>query len=187
MEVIEMLDVDDEPLGEVHPVPPSVRQPAAHLGLTKDEMTWAAIAHASIVVTILLGLAGAGIGAIIGIAIPALIWLAHRNKSAYVVDQARQATLFQAAGIVALLGLVIVGVLLVAVGWVITGLLSAVLVGLVLIPLMIILTLLFVVAIIGLPIAQLVYGVYAAVEAYGGRAFRYRWVSDLIDRYMAQA
>jgi len=181
-----MSEVEDERIEGMQSVLPAVRQPAAHLGLTKDEMTWAAIAHASIIVTVLLGLAGAGIGAVIGIAIPALIWLAYRNKSAYVVDQARQATLFQVAGIVALLGLVIVGVLLIVVGWVITGLLSAVLVGLVLIPLMIILTLLFVAAIIGLPIAQLVYGCYAAVEAHNGRAFRYRWVSDLIDRYMAQ-
>ena len=38
-----------------------------------------------------------------------------------------------------------------------------------------------------LPIAQVVYGCYAALEAYNGRPFRYRWVADLIDRYEAQA
>jgi len=157
------------------------------MGLTKDEMTWAAIAHASIVLTVILGLASGGIAGVIGIAIPAIIWLAYRDKSAYVVDQARQATIFQVAGILALLALVIGGVLLLVVGWVLAGLLTVVIIGVILIPLMIILTLLFVVGIVGLPIAQLVYGCYAAVEAYHGRPFRYRWVGDLADRYISQA
>jgi hypothetical protein len=42
-------------------------------------------------------------------------------------------------------------------------------------------------AIIALPIAQVVYGCYAALEAYNGRPFRYWWVADVIDRYQAQA
>jgi uncharacterized Tic20 family protein len=183
MEVDEMSELDREPV-EGGPLP-AARPAAPHLGLTKEEMTWAAIAHASIVLTVILGLASGGIAGIIGIAIPALIWLAYRDKSAYVVDQARQATIFQVAGILALLVLVIGGVLLLVVGWVITALLTVAIVGLILIPLMIILTLLFVVAIVGLPIAQLVYGCYAAFEAYHGRHFRYRWIGDLADRYIA--
>jgi hypothetical protein len=43
-----------------------------------------------------------------------------------------------------------------------------------------------VVAIVALPIAQAVYGCYAALEVRNGRPFRYRWISDLIDRYQAQ-
>lgn len=164
-----------------------VRAPAAHLGLTKEEMSWAAIAHASIILTMVLGLASGGIVGIIGVAIPALIWLAYRNKSAYVVDQARQATIFQIAGILALLALTVGGVVLLVAGWVIAGVLTAAVVGILLILPMIVLTLLFVVGIVGLPIAQLVYGCYAAVEAYHGRPFRYRWVGDLADRYAAQA
>jgi uncharacterized Tic20 family protein len=50
-----------------------------------------------------------------------------------------------------------------------------------------ILTLVYVVAIVGLPIAQVVYSCYAALETYNGRPFRYRWVADLIDRYLVQA
>jgi hypothetical protein len=38
-----------------------------------------------------------------------------------------------------------------------------------------------------LPIAQVVYGCYAAVETYSGRPFRYWWVADQIDRYQSQA
>ncbi len=175
---------------EVVPAPaarPDTQKLPAHLGLTRDEMTWAALAHASIVLMVLISIATGGIGGILGVIVPAIIWYAYRDKSAYVVDQARQATIFQLAGIVALLVGAVIGVIVLVLGWVITGLLSAVLVGLLLIPLMIVLTLLFVVALVGLPIAQLVYGLYAAMEAYNGRPFRYRWIADLIDRYLAQA
>jgi uncharacterized Tic20 family protein len=175
---------------KLEPVPEAatgVRTPAPHLGLTRDELNWAAVAHASILVTLLLGLGTGGLGAILGVAIPAIIWYVHREKSEYVVDQARQATIFQAGGIVALLALVVVGTLLLLLGWTVTGLLSVILIGLLLIPVALILTLVFVVAVVGLPIAQTVYGCYAAVEAYNGRPFRYRWIADLIDRYQKQA
>ena len=52
---------------------------------------------------------------------------------------------------------------------------------------MAIVTLLWGVAIVALPIAQVIYGCYAAVETYSGRPFRYRWVADQIDRYQSQA
>lgn len=161
--------------------------PAAHLGLTREELTWAAVAHASILVTVLLGLGTGGLGVVLGVAIPAIIWYVYRDKSEYVADQARQATVFQVAGIVAFLALAIVGALLLVVGWIVAGVLTVVLIGLLLIPVALILTILYVVAIMALPIAQMVYGCYAAIEAYNGRPFRYRWTTDLVDRYQAQA
>ncbi|MBN1139633.1 MAG: DUF4870 domain-containing protein [Anaerolineae bacterium] len=159
---------------------------APYLGLTRDEMTWAALAHASILVTLAVGLATGGLGAIVGVVLPAIIWYAHRDKSEYVVDQARQATIFQLAGIAGLLVLAVGGAILLTVAWVASALLVLVLVGLVLLPLVLILTLLWVVAIVALPIAQVVYGCYAAVETYNGRPFRYRWFADLIDQYIAK-
>ena len=65
--------------------------------------------------------------------------------------------------------MVIVGTLVVVIGWVVAGVLSIVLVGLLLIPVMLILTLLLVVAVVALPIAQVVYGCYAAAEALNDR------------------
>jgi uncharacterized Tic20 family protein len=161
--------------------------PAPYLGLTRQELSWAALAHASILVTVLLGMGTGGLGVIVGIAIPGIIWYVYRDKSEYVVDQARQATIFQVAGVVAFLVLSTVGATLLVVGWLVTGVLTVVLIGVLLIPFALILTLLFAVAIVGLPIAQVVYGCYAAVEAYNGRPFRYRWIADLVDRYQAQA
>jgi len=161
--------------------------PAAHLGLTRAEMNWAAVAHASILVTVLLGLGTGGLGVILGIAIPAIIWVAFRQKSPYVVEQARQATMFQVVGVVGLFVWIVAGAILLALGWAISAVLVIVLIGVILMLFALILTLLYGVGIVALPIAQMVYGCYAAVEAYHGRAFRYRWISDLVDRYQAQS
>jgi len=180
-----------KPVEEAKPVQqmPSAVVPkqAPFLGLTRNEMTWAALAHASILVTLAIGLATGGLGAIVGVAIPAIIWYAHKDKSAYVVDQARQATVFQLVGIVGLFVLALGGALLLTVAWVVGALLVLVLVGLVLLPLILIVTLLWGVAVVALPIVQVVYSCYAAVETYSGRPFRYRWVADLMDQYMGKA
>jgi uncharacterized Tic20 family protein len=150
-------------------------------------MGWAAVAHASILLTVLLGLTTGGIAVFLGPIVPAIIWYVYRDRSEYVVEQARQATVFQVAGILALLGLAILGALLLTMGWAVSAVLVIVLVGLILLPVMLIVTLGWVVAIVALPIAQMVYGCYAALEAYNGRPFRYRWIADQIDRYQAQA
>ncbi|MGD8462375.1 MAG: DUF4870 domain-containing protein [Anaerolineae bacterium] len=161
--------------------------PSAYLGLTRQEMNWAAVAHASILLTFLLAVTTGGIAAILGPIVPALIWYSFRDRSKYVADQARQATIYQVAGLLALLALAVVGAVLVAVGLAVSAVLLVVIVGVVLLPIMIIVALLWVVALVFLPIAQVIYGCYAALEAYNGRPFRYRWIADLIDRYEAQA
>lgn len=147
--------------------------PSTHLGLTREEMTWASLAHASILLTLLLGLATGGIAAILGPIVPAIIWYVYRDKSDYVADQARQATIFQLAGFVALLALAIVGAILIALGWAVSAVLVVVLVGLILLPVMLIVTLVWIMAIVALPIAMVVYGCYGALEAHNGRSFRY--------------
>lgn len=161
-------------------------RPAPHLGLTRSETNWAALAHVSILLTLVLGLSTGGIAAFLGPIVPALIWATHRDKSDYVVQQARQATFFQLAGLLGLLALAIAGALLVAVGWAVSAVLVIVLVGLLLLPVMLIVTVLWVAAVVALPIAQVVYGCYAALEAYNGRPFRYLWIADLMDRYQSQ-
>ena len=160
--------------------------PAAHLGLSGEELTWAAGAHASILITLVLGIISGGLGAILGVGVPALIWYLHRDSSEYVVEQARQATIFQLAGIVGWLLLIIGGAAAMAVGWTLSTILVVVLIGLILLPLMLVVTLGWVAAIVVLPIGQAVYGCFAALEAYHGRPFRYRWIADLIDRYQSE-
>ena len=164
-----------------------VAAPAPHLGLTRDEMTWAALAHASILLTLLLGVVSGGVAAILGPIVPAIIWYAFRDKSEYVTDQARQSTIFQLAGILGLLALAVVGAVLMVVGWTVSGVLVIVLIGLILLPVMLVLTMIWIVALVALPIVQVVYGCYATLETYSGRPFRYWQIADLIDRYQAQA
>jgi uncharacterized Tic20 family protein len=166
--------------------PPMAVAVSPHLGLSYQELNWAAVAHASILITLLLGLVTGGVAVVLGPIIPGLIWYTHRNKSAYVAEQARQATIFQLAGIAALLALATAGAILIAVGWVVSAILVVLLVGLILLPLMLIVTLLWVLAFVALPIAQVIYGCYAAIEAHNGRPFRYWWIGDLIDRYQSQ-
>lgn len=166
--------------------PKEVVAPRPRLGLTRDETNWAALAHASILLTLLLGVVTGGVAALLGPIVPALIWYAYREKSEYVREQARQATIFQVAGLLGLLALVLVGAILVVVGWTVSAVLVIVLIGLVLLLAMLIVTLFWGAALIVLPIAQVVYGCYAAVEAYNGRPFRYWWIADAIDRYQAQ-
>jgi uncharacterized Tic20 family protein len=158
-----------------------------HLGLTREEMNWAAIAHASVLVTVLLGVLTSGLAAILGPLVPALIWYAYRDKSEYVVEQARQATVFQVAGIAALMALAIAGGVVVAVGWAVSAVLVIILIGLLLLLVMVVVTVAWGAALVALPIVQVVYGCYAAVETYSGRPFRYRWIADLIERYQAQS
>lgn len=150
-------------------------------------MTWAVLAHASILLTLLLGISTGGIAAILGPIVPAIIWYVFRDRSEYVVEQARQATIFQLAGILGLLALAIFGAILVAAGWVVSAVLVLVLIGLILLPIMLIVTLAWVAAFVALPIVLVVYGCYAALEAYNGRPFRYWWIADAIDRYQTEA
>ncbi len=157
------------------------------LGLTRDETNWAALAHASILLTLVLGVTTGGIAALLGPIVPALIWYAYRDKSDYVNEQARQATIYQVAGLLGLLALALVGAILMVVGWTVSAVLVIVLIGVILLLAMLIVTLVWGAALIVLPIAHVVYGCYAALEAYNGRPFRYWWIADAIDRYQAQA
>ena len=119
--------------------------------LTSDEKTWAALAHA----TILLAVLSAGpLGPIAAF----VIWLMKQDKSPYVRRQAMQSLVFQMVVIVASW-----------IMWLAIGLLSIVLVGLCCIPIGLIATLL-----------PVVYGCYAAYECSQGREFSYWLVGDLI-------
>ncbi len=123
--------------------------------ITKDERTWALLAHLSIFLNLFTGL--------LGTAAALVIYLVYKDKSKYVAYQAMQALIFQLAFFFG-------GGLLIGAVWLITGLLSLVLVGLILIPIALILSL--------LPIGCLVYAIYAAVETYHGKDFKYWLVGD---------
>lgn len=149
---------------------------------TRDDLTMAALAHASILFTFLIGVGSGGLGAILGVLIPLAIWYSYRDKSTYTANQALHATIYQVASVLAVLAFAVVGAILVVVGWTVSGALTAVLIGLCLMPFALLVTLLLAAGLLVLPIVLLVYGLYAAYETYQGRDFRYKWVADWIDQ-----
>ena len=64
-----------------------------------DEWTAAALAHASVLLTLILGMAG-GIGAPVGLAVPLVMYFGYRRDSRYIAFHSLQAFVYQVAGII---------------------------------------------------------------------------------------
>jgi len=154
------------------PPPPPPPPPPRMVGpYTSDEVTMAAIAHGSA----LLGLFTSGIG---GIIVALIIWLVKKEESAYVAFQSLQSLVFQ----IAVLVVTMIAAILVAFLWTVAGVLSAILIGLCLMPFALVATF----AIILIPLAGLIYGLYGAIECYNGRDFEYWLVADFLKGQMGQ-
>jgi len=151
-------------------------------GPTSNERIWAALAHASVLLTFILGVTTGGLAVIVGALVPLIIWLAFRDRSRFVAFHAIQASVFQLASVVAWIGLLVVGAVILIPTWIVTILLSLVLIGLLLLPVVLILTIALPTALAIMPLAALVYGLYGAFEVYGGRDFRYWLVADWIEQ-----
>ena len=137
-----------------------------------DEWTTAALAHASVLLTVILGTPG-GLGIPIGLAVPLVMHFGYRKTSRFIAFHALQAFVYQVVGTI---GIASLGAL-VAIAWAISGTLSAILIGLLLMPLALSLTLLLLAAII----AWFVYGLYAAYQVYQGNDFRYWLIGERLE------
>jgi len=118
----------------------------------KDENTWSVLAHLSVFLNLITGFLGP-VAALV-------IWLMYKDRSPKVSFHALQSALYQVAWIVIL-----------AVGWTVTGLLTIILVGFLLFPVMILLT-----------VVPFVHMAYAAYKVNQGVDYRYPWVADLLER-----
>ncbi|MGD8969580.1 MAG: DUF4870 domain-containing protein, partial [Anaerolineae bacterium] len=116
----------------------------AHQSSPTDEWTTAALAHASILLTLVLAFAG-GVGALVGLAVPLVVYLSYRERSRFITFHALQSLVYQGAGVLIYLVLVAVSAAAVAAAWTISGLLSAVVIGLLLMPLALVITILMVI------------------------------------------
>ncbi len=117
----------------------------------QDERTWSVLAHLSIFLNLLTGFLGP-VAALI-------IWLVYRDRSERVAFHALQSAAYQAAW------LVILGV-----GWALTGLLTFVLIGFLLIPGMAVIS-----------VFPFIHSAYVAYKVGGGEDYRYPYVADLIE------
>jgi uncharacterized Tic20 family protein len=154
---------------------------ATQAGPTANERTWAALAHASVLLTFALGVSTGGLAVVVAALVPLGIWLAFRDRSRFVAFHAMQATVFQLASLVVWIGLLAAGLVILIPAWIVTALLLVIIVGLLLLPVALVLTLAVAIALMALPFASLFYGLYGAFEVYGGRAFRYWRVADWIE------
>jgi uncharacterized Tic20 family protein len=146
-----------------------------------DEWTAAALAHASILLTLILGVAG-GIGALIGPAVALAMYFGYREKSRFVTFHALQSFAYQVIGVLLYAVFAAVSAVWIAIAWTVSGLLSAVLIGLLMMPFALLMTLLMVVLLICAPLVWLGYGLYASYQVYQGRNFHYWFIGDWIER-----
>jgi uncharacterized Tic20 family protein len=152
-----------------------------HETVTSLERNWAAIAHASTLLSIVAGLGSGGLGSLLLVLIPLGIYLAFRERSRFVAFHALQATTLQLGGLTFYaLGLIVL-IVATVIAWVVTGLLSVVLVGLLLIPLALAVTLLLLLFLLLFPLAVMGYALFAAVETGRGVDFHCVWIGEWLE------
>jgi uncharacterized Tic20 family protein len=146
-----------------------------------DEWTTASLVHASILLTLVLAFAG-GVGAVLGLVIPLVIYLSHRERSRFIAFHALQTLIYQGVGILIYALVVAVTVATATVAWTISGLLSVVFIGFLLMPLALLVTVLMVILLLGIPLVWVGYGLYAAYRIYEGYDFRYWLLGEWVER-----
>ncbi len=140
------------------PPPTAPYVPTAPGVLTpSDERTLAMLAHLSNLLNPVTGF--------LGMLVPLGMYVVYKDRSRYVAYQALQSFVFQliwwfGAGAIALML------------WTLASVLSIVLIGCLLLPFAALVTL--------LPMASLIYSIYAGVEASQGRDFRYWLIGDWV-------
>ncbi len=148
--------------------------------LTSSERNWAAIAHGSAVLTLIIaGITGSA-AVWLGLLVPLAIYLGFYNRSEYVAFHALQALTFQAAAIIlAFVGL-LVGGIIIAAAWILTAGLTLVVVGLLLIPVSLGITLIFAILTLVYPFAVTAYAVIGSYKSYSGEDFEYAYIGKIV-------
>ncbi len=158
---------------------------------TSEERTWAALAHISTLITLLFALPSGGLGGVLFVFVPFVIYLAYKDKSRYVAYQAAQAFALQVIATAGYLLLILVGVIAIVLAWVITGLLTAILIGLILIPVALLITLIAVIAMVVVPFVLGGFSIVATVQTAHGDDYRYpylgQWVADWLDKQPSES
>ena len=151
------LELEEEAVTPEPLLPPPTEKPIP----TSTEQNWAMLAHLSILLNLITG--------ILGPVVALIIYLVYKDRSRYIAYQSLQSTIFQ------LIVWVGVGLVIGAI-WLITGILSIFLIGLLLVPFALLATLFL----LAVPLASLIYGVYAAIKCSHGEDFRYWLVGDWV-------
>lgn len=117
----------------------------------QEERTWSVLSHLSMFLNLLTGF--------LGPVVALVIWLVYKDRSREVAFHALQSMWYQIGWLVVL-----------AVGWTVTGLLTMILIGFLLIPVMAIVS-----------VVPFVHAAYAAYRASKDEEYRYPVAADLTD------
>ncbi len=176
----------EEPAIEA-PAPARKPAKARRWDVDANERRWAALAHASTLLTAAVALPSFGAGTLVTIFIPLLIYLAFRNRSDYVAFHALQAFTIQLVGTVGWFTLLLVG----GIAWGLMLLVSLVLillvVGAVLFPMILLLGALAFVASFALPLGMIIYSLIATIETWNGHDYRYPYIARWVERQLVGA
>lgn len=170
-------------------VPAPVRRSAKskRWDVDRNERRWAALAHASTLLTAAVALPSFGAGTLLTIFVPLLIYLAFRNKSDYVAFHALQAFTIQLVGTVGWFTLVLVGGLAWGLMLLVSLVLILVVVGAVLFPMILLLGALAFVASFALPVGMVIYSLIAAIETWNGHDYRYPYIARWVEYQLVGA
>ncbi|MBP8974659.1 MAG: DUF4870 domain-containing protein [Anaerolineae bacterium] len=164
--------------------PIKAKHAGAASAVSENERKWAALAHASTLLTAVVALASGGLGVLLTMFVPLLIYFSYRKRSEYVAFHALQAFTIQLVGTIGWLALIVVGTVVGVALLLVSVILMIVLVGIVLAPIVILAYVLFVLASFLLPIGMVIYAMIAAVETWNGHNYRYPYIARWVDSQM---
>ncbi|MBN1965876.1 MAG: DUF4870 domain-containing protein [Anaerolineae bacterium] len=160
---------------------PEVRPVA---GLSEDERLWAALAHASALLTVAVGMVTGGWGVLLMLFAPLVMYLMYRDRSDFIAFHALQAFALQLVGTVGWAMLLLVGVLVLGIAIVISAIASIILVGIPFLLIFVVLLVLFVPLSLVLPVGMVVLSILGALNTYNGNDYRYPVIARWIDRQL---
>ncbi len=169
------------PLGEYGAPKPKRHAP---LGVTANERKWAALAHASTLLTALVALPSAGLIVLLTMFAPLLIYFAFRQRSEYVAFHALQAFTMQLIGTIGFLFAMVLGVVVWTALLVLSLVLIVVLVGIVLTPVVALAALVYFLAVLLMPLGMVIYSVIAMVETWSGHNYRVPYIARWVEAQM---
>ncbi len=152
--------------------------------LTDDERLWAALAHASFLLTALAGIVMSGWAALVLVFVPLVIYASYRDRSPFVAFHALQAFAAQVIGTIGWIALLTLGTLIFVIAIVLSAIASIVLIGIPFLLLFAVLYVVFVLAMLLLPLGVVILSIAGAASAYSGRDFRYPVLAPWIERLM---
>ena len=146
-----------------------------------NERKWAALAHASTLLTALVGLFSGGLGVLITMFVPLFIYFSFRKRSEFVAFHALQAFTIQLVGTVGWLALLVVGTVVALALLFVSILLIIILVGVILVPVIALGYVLFLLGSFLLPIGMVIYAMIATVETWSGHNYRYPYIAQWVE------